>query len=162
MNITQLKEEELLKAWFTTGENYAKAINEMVEFCEKNGWENWKGEEPDDNREYLAKNVFEKLKAANKNKTVSTFRKAFPPAHAPFIEMIKNKSQEIKHLNYIGNNSVIFNVEADGATKTYLLKTEKVTQLSITIEAVGKSKENNFFAVKVNDAIVITEEFQGN
>lgn len=78
---SNLKEE-----WNRLGSKYAHEINEMVAFGEKNGWENWKGKEPEDKREHLANEVIELLKIANKIITTTEFRTDFPPSHCPFIK----------------------------------------------------------------------------
>jgi len=65
------------KEWFSKGEQYATEINEMVDFSEKNGWENWKGKEPEDTRSNLAQEVFKLLKTANQNNNTENFRADF-------------------------------------------------------------------------------------
>jgi hypothetical protein len=38
-----------LKAqWNKTGRDHAEAVNEMIKFGDRNGWENWKGKDPED------------------------------------------------------------------------------------------------------------------
>ena len=42
INLFRKKKPNIQEEWNSKGENYAREINEMVEFGEKNGWENWK------------------------------------------------------------------------------------------------------------------------
>lgn len=85
--------QDIREEWNTKGERYAKEINEMVEFSEKNGWENWKGKEPEDKREHLAEEVIRRLKQANIEKDTERFREDFPPSHAPIIPFLEKLSQ---------------------------------------------------------------------
>ena len=65
MTLKDEKTKALQTEWYTKGEQYAKAVNEMVAFAEANGWENWKGENPVGGREHLAAEVFALLKEAS-------------------------------------------------------------------------------------------------
>ena len=87
--------------WNKLGSEYAKGVNEMVEFGEKNGWENWKGKEPEDKREHLADEIFNLLKKANENNTVEQFRNDYPPSHSPIIKFLEKKGQSIEQLQFI-------------------------------------------------------------
>src|SRR5688572_27601830 len=98
----------LQTAWHSMGQTYAAEINAMIDFGEKFGWDNWKAEEPADNREELALEVLTLLKKANKEGTISTFRENFPPAYAPFINIIQEQGQNIENLCYISDNKVAF------------------------------------------------------
>jgi hypothetical protein len=53
MNLAD-KKISLQTEWHSLGQTYAKEINAMIDFGEQFGWENWKGEEPTDNREEAA------------------------------------------------------------------------------------------------------------
>ena len=92
MNLAD-KNLTLQTAWHSMGQTYATEINAMIDFGEKFGWDNWKEEEPADNRAELAQDVLTLLKKANKEGTISTFRQNFPPAYAPFINIIQEQGQ---------------------------------------------------------------------
>ena len=79
--------------WNNLGQKYASDVNEMVAFAETNGWENWKGKDPEDKREHLADDIYNLLKEANKNNTVAAFRENFPPAHSPLVKFFKSKGK---------------------------------------------------------------------
>ena len=94
MNLAD-KNITLQTAWHSMGATYATEINAMIDFGEKYGWENWKEEEPADNREELALEVLTLLKKANKEGTIATFRENFPPAYAPLINIIHEQGLNI-------------------------------------------------------------------
>lgn len=100
--------ESIQKEWNEKGEKYAREINEMVEFGEKNGWENWKGDDPQDLREHLSESILQLLKEANLNNTVSTFREQFAPSDTAYFSILKEKGQSIEQLHFIDNQKIIF------------------------------------------------------
>ncbi len=149
--------------WFTLGEKYASEINEMVDFGEKNGWENWKGKEPEDKRDHLADKIYHLLKKANKNNTVDEFRKNFPPAHSPLIKFFKSKGQHIEQLQFVENEKIVFLIcTAYQKRQAYMLSDDKVIILDSAIDAIGKSKRNNVFAIASNNQIVTTQGWEGD
>lgn len=154
---------DIQNEWVRKGEKYATEINHMVSFCENEGWENWEGGEPEDDREHLAIEIIELLKKANKNNRVSEFREKFPPAHAPFIELLKTKSKEIIHLEYVENDTVIFIIEEDENNRqAYSLEGDFVKKLNSEIVAIGKSKNGNVLATKFKGFIKTTTGWRGD
>ncbi|PQA92456.1 hypothetical protein B0A69_15610 [Chryseobacterium shigense] len=150
------------KEWFSKGEQYAKEINEMVDFGEKNDWENWKGKEPEDTRSHLAETVFNLLKTANQNGDTETFRAEFLPAHTPIIPLMENRSQSIEQLHFISGEKIIFMTGTSYEKRhAYLLDHDQVTKLGDNIQAVGKSKQGNIFAVATDDKISIYKGWGG-
>jgi len=158
-----MKEENSIKEeWNTKGENYAMGINEMVEFGEKNGWENWKGKEPEDHREHLADKVIELLKKANSENTVTEFRNHFPPAHGPFIRYFEEKGQSIDQIYFIENEKIVFLTGAAyDKRQAYILNGDEVIKLDQKIDAIGKSKKGNIFAIQNGNKITTTNGWQG-
>lgn len=158
MNIDDIKKE-----WNSKGSKYASDVNKMVEFGETNGWDNWKGKEPEDKRDHLAEAVFQLLKEANNNNTVNAFRNDFPPAHSPMVQFMKEKSQSIQQLFFIDAQKIVFMVgTAYQKRQAYLLKGDQVIALESTIGTIGKSKRNNVFAIVTNNTIVTTQGWEGN
>jgi hypothetical protein len=153
---------ELQKEWYAKGEEYAQEINQMVDFAEKNGWENWKGKEPEDKREHLADKVLALLKQANLKNEVAQFRKDFPPAHSPIIPFLKQQGQSLEHLHFINNDKIVF-ISGTGHQKrqAYLLNEDKVMKLDSDISAIGKAKAGNVFAIGFNDRIITTIGWDG-
>ncbi|MDR2237891.1 MAG: hypothetical protein LBE92_17340 [Chryseobacterium sp.] len=150
------------KEWFSEGEQYATAINEMVEFGEKNGWENWNGEEPQDKRERLAAEIFELLKTANRNNETESFRACFPPAHSPIIPLMKDQSQSIEQMHYIADEKIVFVTGAHYEKRqAYLLDHDQITPLDESIHAIGKSKQGNVFAIARNQTISLYQNWDG-
>ncbi len=154
---------DIKEEWNTIGSNFAKEVNEMVEFGEKHGWENWKGKEPKDNRDHLADEVYRLLKQANKNNAIAEFRRDFPPAHSPFVKFFESKGQSIEQLHFIENEKIVFLTgTAYQKRQAYLLNGETATPLDSSIDAIGKSKRNNVFSILSNNKIVTTQGWQGS
>ncbi len=152
-----MNENEIQKEWNSKGEEYAIGINEMVEFGEKNGWENWKGKEPEDNREHLADKVIELLRKANTENRVSDFRQKFPPAHSPLIKYFEEKGQSIDQIHFIEDEKIVFLTgTAYQKRQAYILNDEEVIKLDETIDAIGKSKKGNVFAIQIGNKITTT------
>ena len=149
--------------WNRLGSRYANEVNEMVEFGEKNGWENWKGTEPEDKRDHLTDDVIKLLKEANKNGSVNDFRTDYPPAHNPLIKLFESKGQSIEQLHFIENDKIIFLTgTAYQKRQAYLLNDNEVIELDSSIDAVGKSKRNNVFAIASSNKIITTQGWQGS
>lgn len=154
--------DDIQKEWYTKGEKYAQAINEMVEFGETHGWENWKGKEPVDKREHLANKIYEALKTANLNNEVEKFRADFPPAHAPIISLLENKSQFIGQICFIDNQKVAFITGAPYQERqAYVLDNDVWTALDPDINAIGKSKLANIFAISKGGKISLYQGWEG-
>lgn len=154
---------DLQKQWYEQGENYAKAVNEMVAYAKQHGWDNYKGEEPEDNRNNLAQAVFDALKKANLENKVNEFRNEFPPAHIPFVPMLEEKSQEIRLINIIDEKRVVFFAGSSwGDYKVYLIDEHKITELDNNITAIGKAKKGNVFAIAFDDKILIKDHWDGD
>lgn len=157
MQNTKIQEE-----WFSEGEQYATEINEMIDFGEKNGWENWKGKEPEDKRAHLAQNIFDLLKSANQNRDTENFRVFFPPAHTPIIPLLENRSQSIEHLQFISDQKIVFLTGTSyEQRKAYLLDHDEITELDENIYAIGKSKQNNVFAIAADHKISLYKGWDG-
>jgi hypothetical protein len=155
---TNIKDE-----WNRLGSEYAKSVNEMVEFGEKNGWENWKGKEPEDNREHLADEIFNLLKKANKDNAVEEFRNDYPPSHSPIIKFLEKKGQSIEQLQFIGGQKIVFLTGTSYQKRqAYILDNEDTLKLDSTINAIGKSKKNNVFAISAENKIITTQGWEGN
>ena len=153
---------EIQEEWNSEGANYAKEINEMVEFGEKNGWENWEGEEPEDNREHLADEVISLLKQASLDNNVDNFRANFPPSHAPIISFLEKQSQSIQQLHFIDKQKIVFLTgNSYEERQAYLLDNDQTLELDKNINAIGKSKQNNIFAIATEDKISTLKGWEG-
>ncbi|GAA3778517.1 hypothetical protein [Flavobacterium ginsengiterrae] len=148
--------------WFSKGKKYAQGINEMVDFGEKNGWENWKGEEPEDIRDHLGKDVLDLLKKANLEGTVDKFRDDFPPSNMPIIKFIEKQAQSIEQLFFIDNQRIVFLTGTSYEKRqAYLLDGDKILKLDSKIRAVGKSKQGNVFAVVSENRVSLFKNWNG-
>lgn len=161
-NLFNNKKSDIQEEWNSKGEHYATEINKMVEFGEKNGWENWKGKEPEDQRAHLAEEVIRQLKQANIEKNVAHFRDQFPPSHAPIISFLEKQSQSIEQLHFINEQKIVFLTgTAYQKRQAYLLDNDQTTALDPTINAIGKSKQNNIFAIATESKISTFKGWEG-
>jgi hypothetical protein len=133
--------------WNIKGLSYAKEVNAQLAFVEEHGYDNWKGIEPADNREELAHEVLSLLKKANKEGTIENFRASFPPAHAPFTNIIQEQGQSIENLCYINEHTIAFVIgTAYEKRRAYVLTNRTIEKLPDSIQAIGRSHQNNIYA----------------
>lgn len=162
METSNANDKKIQQEWYNIGETYATEVNKMVAFGEEHGWENWKGKEPEDNRDHLADTVIQKLKEANKTGRIEEFRKQYPPAHTPLIKYFKEKGQSIEQLCFIEDEKIVFIVGTSYQKRqTYILDNKTLIKLDDTIEAIGKSHQNNIFAVKTPGILITRKEWDG-
>lgn len=162
MNLAD-KKTSLQTEWHTLGESYASAINAMFDLGEQFGWDKWKSDEPTDDRVEIAHEVLTLLKKANQEGTISSFRKSFPPAYAPFANIIHEQGQNIENLCYIGNNTIAFIVgSAYEKRKAYLLSNGALVKLRDNIQSIGRSPQNNIYAIAENGTITTYKGWEGN
>lgn len=148
------KNSDLEKEWNEKGSTYAREINEMMEYGNTHGWENWKGKEPVDTRDDLANQVISLLRTANKNGKNLDFRNRFPPAHSPFINYFNEKGQSIEDLCFISTNKISFIVGTPYQKRqAYLLTDQKLELLHPSIISIGKSHINEIFAIATKESI---------
>ena len=163
MKLTDNNIESIKQEWNALGSTYATEVNTMVKFGDAYGWENWKGEEPKDERNHLADAVYQLLKAANINHTVDQFRNDFPPAHTPFIKFMQDHGQSIEQLQFIDAQKIVFVVgTAYQKRQAYVLIEDITLKLDESITAIGKSKQQNVFAIASNNTIITTQGWEGD
>lgn len=154
--------EELQHKWYKKGEKYAKAINEMVAFGTEHGWDKWEGEEAEDKRGKIAKEVIELLREANANGTVEQFREEFPPAHAPIVSMLDEKGSYIGDLCYISQDVISFMQGTSYESRqAYVAEGTVVTALDKEIRSIGQSMQNKVYAIAYADKIVTRRGWDG-
>jgi hypothetical protein len=162
INIFKKNKPDIQKEWNTKGEIYAREINLMVEFGEEKGWENWKGKEPLDKREHLSTEVIRQLKQANIEKKVEYFRENFPPSHSPIISFLEKQAQSIEQLHFINEQKIVFLTgTAYQKRQAYILNNDQTLALDKDIEAIGKSKQNNIFAVAFKNKVSTFKGWEG-
>lgn len=156
------KKSDIQTEWNTKGESYAQEINAMIEFGEKNGWENWTGKEPEDKREYLCEQLIRLLKRANVENEVESFRADFPPSYAPIIPLIKEQGQSIEQIHFISKDKIVFLTgTAYQKRQAYLLNNDEILKLDSNIHSIGKSKKNDIFAIAVDNKIIVSHGWEG-
>lgn len=152
----------LQTTWNKEGSSYAKALNAMIEFGEKHGYENWKGTEPADNRNELAPDVLSLLKKANEENTTTAFREMFPPAYAPFINFIQEQGQCIENLCYIGDHKIAFVIgSAYEKRKAYTLTNRTIQKLPEAIQSIGRSHQNDIYAIAATTTVTTYKGWEG-
>ncbi|MCD8213181.1 MAG: hypothetical protein LUC34_03900 [Campylobacter sp.] len=156
--------DELKKEWNEKGESYAKAINEMVAWSEENGWDNFKGKEPQDGRdEKLCGEVYKLLAKANESGDTAKFRADFPPSNIVINDELDKLLCNIDQIFCIDYDNAVFVASkySDGRTRktTYMLHGNEPRLVATDIIAVGKSKQNEIFAVARNGEITLTKGF---
>ncbi|MVT09043.1 YncE family protein [Chitinophaga tropicalis] len=155
--------DRLQEEWNKKGTAYARAVNEMVNFGEQHGWENWKGKDPIDERTHLGDQVVQLLREANEKGTVTAFRKAFPPAHIPLARYVEKQGQSIRDIHFIEDGKIVFVIGAPYEDRqAYILDNDRLIKLDEAIYAIGKSKQGNIFAVERDNTIVTTRGWQGD
>lgn len=162
-NFVKKNKKNIQEEWNTKGEKYASEINSMVEFGEKNGWENWKGKEPEDEREHLASEILSLLKKANTDGKTEEFRDNFPPSHSPIIDFIEKNSQSVEQLYFIENQKIVFLIGTSYQERqAYLLNGTEILELDSEITAIGKSKIGNVFAIANKNKISTFQNWEGS
>lgn len=162
INTFKKKQSEIQEEWNSKGERYAQEINAMVEFGEKNGWENWNGKESVDERQHLANSVIQQLKQANIDNKVEDFRNLFPPSHAPIISFLEKQAQSIEQLYFISEQKIVFLTGTSYQKRqAYLLDNDQTLELDKDIIAIGKSKQNNIFALATQNKISTYKGWEG-
>ena len=87
-----MSDDELSDRWLKEGEAHATATNDYVQRGLTEGWDAVGDLDSQDERGDMAQAVLQRLQEANRDGTVDEFRKAFPPAWDPMLEIIKENS----------------------------------------------------------------------
>lgn len=153
-NFFKKRTVDIQSEWNVKGEKYALEVNQMIEFGDKNGWGNWEGKEPEDRREYLAAEVINLLRKANIDDNVEQFRCAYPPSHSPIISFLEKQSQSIEMLHFVSDQKIVFLTGTSYQKRQgYILDGDRVDELDNSIVAIGKSKQNDVFAIATEGKI---------
>ncbi|MFD1244996.1 hypothetical protein [Paralysiella testudinis] len=138
----------LQQQWQQQGADYARAINEMLAFASQHGWDAWTGEEAQDLRAPLAKQVLQLLREANRNNNTAAFRVAFAPALAPLVEYIGEQGRYIEPAVALDAQTVLLMVGAPYETRqAYLVADGRCQALPADIVALGAAKQGEVVAV---------------
>lgn len=156
------KNNLLQTEWNIKGLSYSKEINAQLAFVEEHGYDNRQGKEPADNRTELALEVLSLLKKANREGTIETFRASFPPAHAPFTNIIQEQGQSIENLCYINEHTIAFVIgTAYEKRRAYVLTNRNIEKLPDTIQAIGRSHQNNIYALASTYSVTTYRNWDG-
>jgi hypothetical protein len=156
------KHTSLQTAWRAVGHSHAKDINAMSESGEHHNRRNRNGGEPADDSNELALEVLSLLKKANKEGNTEAFRALFPPAYEPFVNIIQEQGQSIENLCYIRDNTIAFVIgTAYEKRKAFILSDRKLVKLSDDIQSIGKSPQNDIFAIATNTFVTTYKGWEG-
>lgn len=93
---------------------------------------------------------------------VEQFRNDFPPSHFPIISFLEKQSQSIEQLHFIENQKIVFLTGTSYQKRqAYMLNDGKVLKLDEKINAIGKSKKNNIFAIATEGKISTFKGWEG-
>jgi hypothetical protein len=161
MNLADIN-NTLQSAWNSMGYSYAREMNAMIESGRPPVRDNLYGGIPPDDRHELALEVLSLLKKANKEGSIEPFRARFPPAYAPFINIIQEQGQSIENLCYIHDKTIAFVIgTAYEKRRAYLLNDRTVIKLSDSIVSIGKSPQNGIFAIANNTSVITYKGWEG-
>jgi hypothetical protein len=158
-----LTEEELSRRWRKESEHYASAINAFVASGLQKGWNNVRAEdEPIDNRQPMAKAVMDAVRRANELDRLDDLRERFPPAHGPFIEMLKDNGQSLPVAILLDDGGLVVRIGAP-YEKGYVvvIKENKVDSLPPDIISVGRSSDREYFAVAREAGVTVHQGWFG-
>lgn len=134
----------------------------MVAFGEKNGWDNWQGPDPKDEREHLAAEVLARLKQANLDNEVASFRSDFPPAHQPIISFLEKQAQSVEQLHFVSGQKIVFLTGRSYQNRqAYSLEDDQVVKLDEHIKAIGKSQQGDVFALAAHGKVTTCRGWKG-
>jgi len=148
--------------WNLQGLSYAREINAQLTYMEAHGLHDWEKPAPADNRNEMALEVLSLLKKANREGTIDSFRAAYPPAHAPFTNIIQKQGQNIENLCTINENTIAFVIgSAYEKRSAYVITNRNIEKLPDSIQAIGRSHQNNVYAIAKTNSITTHHNWGG-
>lgn len=141
---------------------YAESVNTFVAKGLAEGWEN-AGEEPVDvGRDELVPDVLNAIREANLNGETEKLRKQWPPAHAPFVDLLENKSQSISKVCFLSDGSILARIgSAFQEGKIVRIIGDDVTTVKGDV-FFGVCPNKRFFCYSLYDGIEIRNGWDGD
>jgi len=117
----QMHQEE----WRKKTIEYATAINAYQKKADEVGWDD-AGEAPDaPKREHLVKSVLDAVRQANETGDFKNLREKWPPAHEPFIDILKKKSVPIQQVLLLPDKRILVRIGSEFEGLVFLIEEEK-------------------------------------
>jgi hypothetical protein len=147
------------KRWCEEGSRYARDANAFIDRGNRLGPEQ-SGKEPEDTRKDLAETVLEAVREANLTGAMAAIREKFPPAYAPFIDLINVNGQVLRPLFWLESGDIVVRVGYQKNATTYRINDLRVKSLP-GILSFGRSPNRRYYAVAREKGITIHDGWDG-
>jgi hypothetical protein len=162
-DLSDFTEGELSLHWRQESERYASAINAFVARGLKEGWENVNAkDEPKDTRQPMAQAVLNAVRRANHLGSLERLRERFPPAHGPFIDMLKENGQDLPVVLLLDDGRMVVRIGAPYEPgRVAVISESNLNELEPDIFMVGRSPNREYFAVARESGVTICRGWEG-
>jgi hypothetical protein len=156
-------EDELSRRWRQESERYVAAINGFVARGQKESWDKIsEKDQPKDTRQPLAEAVLNAVRRANQSGTVEGLRERFPPAHEPFLDMLKENGQSLPVVILLDDGRIVMRIGAPHQPgKVVIIDDLKIESLPTDIISIGRSPRRQFFAAARKKGVTIHQGWDG-
>jgi hypothetical protein len=152
--------EDLSRRWRAEGATISAGVNEWIQQSIQGA----NAKPPEDTRADMATDVLKALREANhtaEEATLQRFREMFPPAHAPFMEMLKRNGQDVGPIALLDDGRILARI---GGAFGF----ERVAEINgLTIKTVpdvlcfGRSPNDRYFAAAKPSGVEIRDGWDG-
>jgi len=156
--ISGMSPDELSALWRERSLEYVAAISECVLRGMRNG-EDQAGEPPRETRQPLAGRVIDAVREANKTGELADLRKKFPPAHNPFIELLKENGQHLAPVVLLDDGRILLGIGYENG-HVVVIEGTKVEKMPGVL-TFGRSPNRKYFAVGRAESIDIHDGWGG-
>ena len=148
------------KRWQEEGLKYAKSVNKFVNKGMTLGWEKV-GKEPKETRTDLAEKVIQFVREYNEMGNIDDLREKFPPAHAPFIEMLEENGRSIGPILLLNSNKILVRVgSAYEKGEIFLIDGPNISSIKDII-SFGRLPNRKYFAIAKSSGVEVYEGWEG-
>jgi len=156
--ISAMSVDELSERWRKRSLEYVAAVNEHVRRGMQSGWDQ-AGQPPKDTRQPLAGRVIDAVREANKTGELADLREKFPPAHSPFIELVKENGQHLAPLAFLDDGRIVLGIGYKNGHVVVIEGTK--VEKAAGVLTFGRSPNRKYFAVARTKSIDIHEGWGG-
>jgi hypothetical protein len=162
-----MDEAALSALWREKSLRYISAVNAFVERGLRDGWDK-AGPEPKDDREELAADVIDALRAANRSGDIAGLREKFPPAWEPFLPIIEKKSNSPDPIAWIDNSRIAARILEGGLRRSaewrwpdvVVIDGDRITKQP-DLRFFGTSPDGTLFAFAFDDRVEVRRGWDG-
>jgi WD40 repeat protein len=156
-------EVSLSRRWCDEGASYASALNAFIARGNQEGWDKVSSkDEPKDTRQPLAEAVLDVVRRANATGDIDGLRDRFPPAHAPFMNLLEENGQGLPVVLLLDDGRIVARIGAPyEAGKVVMIDGLRVEPLAPDIITVGRSPQRTHFAVANSDGVTVHRGWDG-